>query len=139
MLRHTACSAAEDAPAKVWGITERSPAALVRYHLCHSNTTSSARSTLGSIWASQHLLQRFCPACSALPVLTSTTHFSSLKGTICTGLIFHFNLLIFGSILQFLLLILDFSPAHEDAWRQHLQPLQATFFFIIQAMKENIK
>lgn len=77
--------------------------------------------------------------CLCAPVLTSTTHFSSLKGTICTGLIFHFNLLIFGSILQFLLLILDFSPAHEDAWRQHLQPLQATFFFIIQAMKENIK
>lgn len=44
------------------GITKRSPAALVRYHLCHSNTTSSARSALGSIWASQPLLQRFCPA-----------------------------------------------------------------------------
>lgn len=79
---------------------------------------------------------------SALP-LCSCSHMcnslSSLKEVICTGLTFHFSLLIFGSILQVLILILDFSLVHEDAWRQHLQALQATFYFIIQTMNENIK
>lgn len=77
--------------------------------------------------------------CLYAPVCTCAIHFSSLKEAICTGLIFHFSLLIFGSILQFLILILDFSPVHEDAWRQYLQPLQSTFYFVIQTMNENTK
>lgn len=90
----------------------------------HLGLTASSAEVLPCLYAAVH---------------TCATHFSSLKEAIRTGLIFHFSPLIFGSILQFLTLILDFSPVHEDAWRQHLQLLRATFYFIIQTMNENIK
>lgn len=79
---------------------------------------------------------------SALPLCSRSHMCNSLllpKRSNLYWILFHFCLLIFQSILQFLILILDFSPVHEDAWRQHLQPLQATFYFIIQTMNENIK